>query len=692
LSERLRERLIPIAFCVGGLLLAHHEMILGLGRYIPEAQAGRWFGFTQNDLGDTRFTQLLMEHAWRWLIGDPMHHDFWSPPYFYPQTGHIVWNENMLGAAPLYFPFRVLGLQSDDAYMGWILATGALNFVATFFLLRRAFGFTTVASSVGAVMFAFSASRINQTMHWQLFPHYFTAWAAHAAYRLANASQLTERQRVWWIAALAASTVGQLWASIYLGWFLIFVFVVGVALGLCWTKMRAELWGLLKSNPWTLAITAALSVAALYPLGWRYLATAGQFGGRPFDEVLTMLPMPHVWLHMGAGSWFYGWLAKWPAFQRIPMEHEQRIGFGLIATGVSLLTFWRFRKEPRLIYVGVLLLILVATTTLYSADGFSPWRIVHAYFPGAQAIRAVARAAQVYMLGIAIACAAFVSWLEGQQKWKVAAWALAGVLFFEQGYETPAYSKADNRRDIAEVTKAIEPGCEVFLFSPVQGYGPYWKYQLDAMWAALEAHVPTINGYGGQNPEGWGFTDTNLRGGQDEVRVQQAASSWIQRNPELQKKKLCWARAGFNEAVNMRHPDGSVFAETIYSSEVVSQKVPTSMKAGERADVEVTYKNVGPKPWPMGVGIRLGAETPQDNTQWGMGRVDLPAETPVGATATFRFSIVAPPQPGQHAFQWRMVHDGMMWFGPMSTMQLIDVQPAPEPPPEQSSSAPDAGG
>jgi hypothetical protein len=220
----------------------------------------------------------------------------------------------------------------------------------------------------------------------------------------------------------------------------------------------------------------------------------------------------------------------------------------------------------------------------------------------------------------------------------------------------------------------------------VQGYGPYWKYQLDAMWAALEKHIPTLNGYGGQNPEHWALGEVNLRGPQDEQRIQQAASQWIQLHPELGKKKLCWVRVGFNEPVQMRRPDGSVGTDYIYSSELVSQSVPASMRAGERADVEVAFKNLGPRPWPMGIGIRLGAETPQDNAQWGMGRVELPNEVPVGSIATFRFTVTAPPQPGQHAFQWRMVHDGAMWFGPMSPLALVDVQPAP-PPPEPATPA-----
>src|SRR5262245_22764691 len=101
LNERLKERLIPVVFCVGGLVLAHHDMVLS------------GFAVTQSDLGDTRFAELVMEHFWRWLLGYPMHGDLWTPPSFYPVTGHLVWNENMIGAGLLYVPFRALGLEPD---------------------------------------------------------------------------------------------------------------------------------------------------------------------------------------------------------------------------------------------------------------------------------------------------------------------------------------------------------------------------------------------------------------------------------------------------------------------------------------------------------------------------------------------------------------------------------------------------
>lgn len=664
MNEKLIDRWAPVVICMAGLVMAHHEMVLS------------GFAVTQNDLGDTRFIHYLLEHALQWLLGNPHHADYWSPPFFAPAQGHLAWSENLAGAAWVYFPLRIF-FEPHNAFQAWGLALGVLNFFAAYLLLKRAFAFSTIGASVGAALFAFSAARINQTMHWQLFPHFYTPLAAYSAYRLSQASRLTEPQRVGHIFLLVGAIVGQLWASIYLGWFLVFVLAVGLALGLCWEKPRQELWPLLKAHPWTLALAGALAIAALYPIGWRYLGVAKEFGGRPIEEALTMLPTPSTWLHMGKDSWLWGSLAAWPTFQGIPMEHEQRAGFGLIASALAAFTFWQQRKDPRLIYVGLLLVVLIAVTTLYNRqDGTTPWRIVHAYFPAAQAIRAVARASIVYMLGISIGVSAALTALAKNEQVKWAVLPLGALLVFEQGYNTPAFSKEQNRRDIAAVAAAIEPGCEVMLMSPVQGYGPYWKYQLDAMWASLVSGIPTVNGYSGQSPKDWPLGDTNLRDPRDEQRVAQAGGFWFQSQPGLKGKKACWARVGFNEGPN-------------FASEFVSVSAPATLRTGEQAQAEVVFKNLGPKPWPMGAGIRLGAQAPQDNTQWGGARVELPHAVEPGQTVAFRFPFTAPQQAGKYAFQWRMVADGVQWIGALSKMHVIDVVASEVPP--LLAAPPDAG-
>ena len=88
----------------------------------------------------------------------------------------------------------------------------------------------------------------------------------------------------------------------------------------------------------------------------------------------------------------------------------------------------------------------------------------------------------------------------------------------------------------------------------------------------------------------------------------------------------------------------------------VSQSVPNSMEAGRSYQVSVTFCNSGSTTWtyvaPPANGsyvgttnyIRLGSRFPQDNTIWGLNRVNLsPGDniTP-GTTKTFSFNVTAP--------------------------------------------------
>ena len=76
----------------------------------------------------------------------------------------------------------------------------------------------------------------------------------------------------------------------------------------------------------------------------------------------------------------------------------------------------------------------------------------------------------------------------------------------------------------------------------------------------------------------------------------------------------------------------------------------------------------------------LGSQNPQDNTRWGFGRVGLPGGTPValGSSATFSFTATAPAIVGSYPFDWKMVEDGIEWFG-ATCQETINVIAAPLP-------------
>ncbi|PWU08705.1 MAG: hypothetical protein C5B50_28980 [Verrucomicrobia bacterium] len=98
----------------------------------------------------------------------------------------------------------------------------------------------------------------------------------------------------------------------------------------------------------------------------------------------------------------------------------------------------------------------------------------------------------------------------------------------------------------------------------------------------------------------------------------------------------------------------------------VNASFPTSVQTGQVFTATVTMNNNGTIPWTSGGGnpYRLGSQAPQDNTTWGFGRVNLPS-SPInaGANCTFTFNCTAPMTAGNYNFSWRMVQEGVQWFG-----------------------------
>jgi hypothetical protein len=101
------------------------------------------------------------------------------------------------------------------------------------------------------------------------------------------------------------------------------------------------------------------------------------------------------------------------------------------------------------------------------------------------------------------------------------------------------------------------------------------------------------------------------------------------------------------------------------------------MTAGEFSTVSITMKNTGNTTWTAGTNYRLGSQNPQDNMTWGLNRVALPNDVPPGATVTFTFDVFAPAKSGTFNLQWRMVQDGVEWFGPLTPNVAVSVKPPP---------------
>jgi Bacterial Ig domain/Ig-like domain from next to BRCA1 gene len=108
----------------------------------------------------------------------------------------------------------------------------------------------------------------------------------------------------------------------------------------------------------------------------------------------------------------------------------------------------------------------------------------------------------------------------------------------------------------------------------------------------------------------------------------------------------------------------------------VSQSVPALVSVGQSFPVSLTFTNSGNTTWTAASNYRLGSQNAADNTTWGTNRIALPANVAPGGSVTFSTNVTAPATGGSYNFQWRMVQDGVAWFGATST-NVVVVDNAP---------------
>jgi hypothetical protein len=108
----------------------------------------------------------------------------------------------------------------------------------------------------------------------------------------------------------------------------------------------------------------------------------------------------------------------------------------------------------------------------------------------------------------------------------------------------------------------------------------------------------------------------------------------------------------------------SMGAEAANNARFISQSVPSGMLVGHSYNVSVSMKNTGTSTWTAAGNYRLGSSNPQNNINWGTGRAYLNQSDSIapGQNKTFVFTV-SPGTSGSINFQWRMLVEGVEWFG-----------------------------
>lgn len=173
--------------------------------------------------------------------------------------------------------------------------------------------------------------------------------------------------------------------------------------------------------------------------------------------------------------------------------------------------------------------------------------------------------------------------------------------------------------------------------------------------------LPGAGVCGGNPNHGYSFTTPNsLKDGQNHAIYAYAINHPSGNNPQL---------SGSPKTLNCPFPRNAQY---------VSRTCPPStMNTGQSTAVSIIMKNTGENTWTTAGNYSLGSQNPENNGNWGTGRLSVGSNITTNASKTFSFTAVAPATPGVYNFQWKMVQDGVAWFGDTTPNCSVNVVPLP---------------
>jgi hypothetical protein len=318
-----------------------------------------------------------------------------------------------------------------------------------------------------------------------------------------------------------------------------------------------------------LASGVAAAAVLLLPLARGLAGSYGEIAGPPLAEIALYLPRPASWLNVGPYSLLEPWLAAaLGPLEASPVEWAHRLGIGLVTSALvaaGLVAAWR---DPRLRWLagGVAGLALVSLRV--DALG-SIWSGFLAVVDPLRSLRVVGRVGLVALALWGAALAHGVRNLSTRVRPPLLVLLLA-LVALEQVAIQPAFELGPRAERAREIAAAVPPDCDSFYFSSIRpraatgspsGLRENALQQVDAMWAAIAAGRPTLNGYSSHGPPDWPLAPLASGGAAEDLADSRARlNAWTER-AGLANETVCWIRTSIRrmriESVEVERFDGS---------------------------------------------------------------------------------------------------------------------------------------
>lgn len=470
------------------------------------------------DRGDARGFVYFCEHWYQWTIGNTK---LLSPEIFYPTKRTLAYSDLLVGFAVPFSFFRALGFGMFASVEIVVILVTFLSYCAAFLLLYRTLGFNLVASCAGAMFFAFNSPKFHQTIHLQLQYVLLLPLMFALVISFAKQTETSDQRRAAVLMSLAALCFNlQLATTFYYAWYFVLWTIIFLALAFAFSGTRRFILNVVGRFWRPLLIASAVFLASFVPIVLLYLPTIKVGTWYEYDFTAQMIPDWRALLIMGDGNYLWGRLSS--ALTPDPMPGtwgELKVGIGLLPSlAWIVLTVYAVRWSTRKTSTAFLGVMIIATTIFYligfKYGGHSPWFYLYQYFPGAGAIRAVARYVIFLALPMSIAFAyALDRGLKYASQSKRRALtaiivAVAAFGIFEQfgvnKISGTGFSTRVEESYLKTMASSLPADCGSFyVATSARANHSTAEYQYDAMLISIVSGVPTLNASSSQFPPGW---------------------------------------------------------------------------------------------------------------------------------------------------------------------------------------------
>jgi len=459
--------------------------VVGMG-WVVLRPLGPGLKFIPGDLGDARFVNYLLKHFYQWLMGKT--ESYCNAPFFYPFQGVTAFSDDLLGSAPFYVPFRLLGLDRATAFQSWIIIGYVLNYLSASWALGK-MNFKPVAVGVGAFFFTFGLPVLAQENHIKLLYRFCVPLACFVLFNFYS------KPRLRTLLLLFSLVVWQFLISIYLGLFLVMLLAVLALVSQqaatgdsAWRKLTllqpsfTIAWGDAKKREKSLfALAASALVLALFLLFLPYILVAGEFGYvRTLGDILPLLPRVQSYLLADNADLWAGISSR---IQGVPIRHEHQLFPGIAASFLILIgVLFGKRFNPHAVARTHFAASVALVIFTLSIGGLSLYWLI-CWLPGFNAIRAVSHLFLVIMWPISV----FIVWVASELVQKKSFWCRAVFLMLilmvaESGfYHHATYEKTDAQNRIEKLRAKLPAQVpeNPVLYVGWDGQGPFVEKEMD---------------------------------------------------------------------------------------------------------------------------------------------------------------------------------------------------------------------